>query len=100
LGFVQSSGNNMLSLVNNYIDLGKTRTGSLAFHPERVLVEPLVGDVIARLRGEAAAKQVTIQTSIEPGATSLVDPIRIHSVLQELVSNAIRFTPDGGHVFI
>jgi signal transduction histidine kinase/HAMP domain-containing protein len=100
LGYVQLSANNMLTLVNNYLDLEKVRAGSLALQYERVKVATLVNEVTGAMQPQAEAKRVIVRTSVDPAAEARTDPTRMRQVLINLVSNAIKFTPAGGRVFV
>ena len=100
LTFVQSSANSMLQLVNNYLDLAKVKAGSVALQFERVKIATLVADVAGGMQPIADAKSVVIKTSVSPEAEARVDPIRTRQVLTNLVSNAVKFTPAGGLVYV
>ncbi|HEY6114612.1 MAG TPA: ATP-binding protein [Candidatus Dormibacteraeota bacterium] len=100
LGFVQTSANNMLTLVNNYLDLSKLRGGSLTLQYEKVKIAPFVNGVLSGMALLAQAKQLTIRTSVTDDATARIDSNYVRLVLTNLVSNAIKFTPPGGRVFV
>jgi signal transduction histidine kinase len=100
LGFVQSSANTMLTLVNNYLDLAKLRSGSMTMQPETTKVASLVGEVAGTMQPLADGKQVTIRTSVAPDATARIDPVRVRQVLTNLLSNAVKYTPPGGRVYV
>ena len=100
LGFVQSSANAMLTLVNNYLDLAKLRAGSVTLQQETTKVASLVNEVAAVMQPAADAKLVTIRASVDPELLARVDPVRMRQVLVNLVSNAVKFTPPGGHVYV
>jgi signal transduction histidine kinase len=100
LTFVQSSANSMLQLVNNYLDLAKVKAGSVALQIERVNIASLVADVAGGMQPIADAKSVVIKTSVSPNAEARVDPIRTRQVLTNLMSNAVKFTPAGGFVYV
>jgi signal transduction histidine kinase len=100
LGYVQSSANNMLTLVNNYLDLEKVRAGSLALQYETVKLATLVGEVTGAMQPQAEARRVAVRTSVDATAEARTDPTRLRQVLTNLVSNAIKFTPAGGRVFV
>jgi signal transduction histidine kinase len=100
LGFVQTSANNMLTLVNNYLDLSKLRSGSLTVQYETVKVAPLLKGVLAGMEPLAQAKQLTVLASVRDDATARIDANHVRLVLTNLVSNAIKFTPPGGRVVV
>ena len=100
LGYVQTSANNMLTLVNNYLDLAKLRSGSVTLQYETMKVASIVGEVEAVMQPVADARQVAVRTSVDPELVARVDPVRLRQILVNLVSNAVKFTPPGGHVYL
>ena len=98
LGHVQTSANNMLGLVNNYLDLAKVRSGAIAFQYETVKVEPLLADLLTAMQPMAAERKVAIRSSIKSDAQARVDPTRLRQIAGNLLSNAVKFTPAGGCV--
>jgi signal transduction histidine kinase/HAMP domain-containing protein len=100
LGYVHASATNMLTLVNNYLDLARVRTGSLALQYETTRIEPLVADVFEAMQPDVEAKKITIRSSITAGLEARVDPTRVRQVLNNLLSNAVRFTASGGRVVV
>ena len=63
-------------------------------------LRPLVADVLERLRPMADARRLRLTTEIPPGIAVRADHRRLEQVLANLVSNAIKFTPDEGSVSI
>jgi signal transduction histidine kinase len=100
LGYVQSSAQTMLTLVNNYLDLAKVRAGSVTLQYETMKVASLVTDVAALMQPAADSKNVTIRTAVSPDAEARIDPVRVRQVLTNLISNAVKFTPSGGRVYV
>jgi signal transduction histidine kinase len=100
LAYVQSSANNMLALVNNYLDLAKVRSGSIALQYETIKVASLVAEVTGTMQPQADAKRVSIRTAVDPDTEARTDPTRLRQVLVNLVSNAVKFTPPGGRVMV
>jgi two-component system sensor histidine kinase BaeS len=79
----------------------------LEIRPERTNLEELVGMVLANCETRAQEKDLTLEhklaetglgTSLPP--VSLVDPQRMTQVLDNLISNAIRYTPEGGRITV
>jgi signal transduction histidine kinase/DNA-binding response OmpR family regulator len=99
LGDILISGRHLLQLINDVLDLAKVEAGKLEFRPEPVEVPRLVGEVIAILRTSAAQKQIRLETQLDPRVAELtVDPARLKQVAYNYLSNALKFTPQGGNV--
>jgi signal transduction histidine kinase len=99
LSDILSSGRHLLQLINDVLDLSKVEAGKLEFRPELVEVPKLVGEVIAILRTTAAQKRIRLETELDPTVSTLtLDPARLKQVAYNYLSNALKFTPDGGSV--
>ncbi|MBA3540773.1 MAG: response regulator [Deltaproteobacteria bacterium] len=99
LGDILASGRHLLQLVNDVLDLSKVEAGKLAFRPEPVDLGRVVDELVAILRTQAAAKRIRIH--IEIGATLgdiVLDPARLKQVAYNFLSNALKFTSEGGTV--
>lgn len=94
---IQSSGNDLLNLINDILDLSKIEAGHVDIKPEPVSIERLANNVgqifdpMARERGLRFA--VEIAPGLEPGMET--DPQRLEQVLKNLIANAIKFTEKG-----
>jgi PAS domain S-box-containing protein len=98
---ILTSGQHLLQLINDVLDLSKVEAGRLDFHPEDTAVERIVGDAIGIMRALAAQKHLVIDQEIDPAiGTVFVDRARLKQVLYNYLSNAIKFTPVGGRVVV
>lgn len=98
---VLSSATHLLQLINDVLDLSKVESGKMEFHPEPVNLCKLIAEVRDVLRSLAAQKNIRIDTDINPEIHEvIVDPSRLKQVLYNYLSNALKFTPDGGRVTI
>jgi PAS domain S-box-containing protein len=101
LGDILNSSRHLLQLINDVLDLAKVESGKMEFRAERVDLGRVVAEVRDILRGLASAKQIRVETEIDPAATSAVlDASKLKQVLYNYLSNALKFTPDAGHVSI
>jgi signal transduction histidine kinase len=95
---IQRSGDRLMRLVNDLIDLSKVEAGALDVSAEAVDLTAPLQDVVSRLEPIAHEKKLTLTLDAPEDAPALVvgDETRIKQVFYHLVSNAIKFTPDGG----
>jgi protein-histidine pros-kinase len=101
LGDILTSSRHLLQLINDVLDLSKVEAGKMEFRPEPVDVGAVVEEVRGILRSLAAAKHITMDVGIDPRlGPMVVDPARLKQVLYNYLSNALKFTPDGGQVFV
>jgi PAS domain S-box-containing protein len=101
LGDILSSGQHLLQLINDVLDLSKVEAGRLEFRPELVDLPRLVGEVLGVLRTAIASRAIRVESHIDPGLTDVVlDASRFKQVLYNYLSNAIKFTPEGGRIVV
>ncbi|HET8938818.1 MAG TPA: response regulator [Polyangiales bacterium] len=101
IGDILRSGRHLLQLINDVLDLAKVEAGKLDFRPEVVDLPQLVSEVAAILRSIAAGKQIEIVTEIDPNLEQVtLDPARLKQVLYNYISNALKFTDNGGRVSV
>lgn len=91
---------NLYSLLDNLLEWARSQTGNINFAPEQFDIVAVLTDNQALLSGQAANKEITIvQEQTSPLLVSAHKP-SIATVIRNLVSNAIKFTPKGGQVKI
>jgi signal transduction histidine kinase/CheY-like chemotaxis protein len=101
LGDILGSSRHLLQLINDVLDLSKVEAGKMEVHPEAVDVTKVVGEVRDILRSIAAAKRIGVEVGVDPGLGQVViDPGKLKQILYNYLSNALKFTPDGGRVTI
>ena len=95
---IYSAGNDLLTLINDILDLSKIEAGKLDVRPESITIKRLVDDLSNTFQQIAAQKQLELAMSIEGGVPDTVDtdPTRLQQILKNLLSNALKFTERGG----
>jgi len=96
---IQTSGKDLLTLVNDILDLAKIEAGKMDLH----IVEFSIGDLVERLAGmmRPLAERRNIELTCEVDARLpllMQDAGKIQQILYNLLSNAVKFTPEGGRV--
>ena len=96
---IRSSGTHLLDLINDILDLSKAESGQVDLHESVVGVEGLIDGSVALVALRARQAGVEIVTDIAPDLPHLrADERKVRQVLLNLATNAIKFTPPGGHV--
>jgi signal transduction histidine kinase len=91
----------MLNLIDDILDLGKIKAGAVRLNCVSVELDELVKHTAVAFSTTAMIKRITIEVkSGGPLPRIKADPARLEQVLNNLVSNAVKFTPDGGHIVI
>ncbi len=94
---VQKSGRALLGLINDVLDFSKIEAGKLELEPLPFDLMLVVEDIALLMSSQVAERSVEIIVRYEPGAPRRViaDPGRVRQVIQNLVSNALKFTEHG-----
>ncbi|HYC36509.1 MAG TPA: ATP-binding protein [Usitatibacter sp.] len=97
LAVVRDSGRSLLRIIDDILDFSKIEAGKLEVRPEPASIAKVVGNVVGIYSGNASSKALTLRSHVDPRISPavMVDPVRLQQVLNNLVSNAIKFTSEG-----
>ena len=97
LEIVRASGRSLLRIIDDILDFSKIEAGKLEVHPEVASIARLVAGVRAVYSGNASSKALVLSAHVDPRISPAVsvDPLRLQQILNNLVSNAIKFTSRG-----
>ena len=97
---ILDSGRHLLSLINDILDLSKVESGRVELQPGPVHLSALISAGLIMVREKAQRHGLNIKVDME-GMEDLwfsADEIRLKQILYNLLSNAAKFTPDGGEI--
>ncbi len=98
-GNVMTSGQQLLALINDVLELAKLEAGKMRLHPELLNVADVCEHSTAMFRPQAEKKNIELKVIADPAAGSVrQDAGKLHQILTNLLSNAVKFTPEGGRV--
>lgn len=98
---IHQSGLYALSLLNDLLDISKLEAGKFELNFTAVDVPELVEDCAASLQPLAKRSRIVLRTSLAPDLPTVVaDPRRLKQILLNLLTNAIKFTKEGGQVIV
>jgi two-component system cell cycle sensor histidine kinase PleC len=95
-----NSGQHLLAVINDILDMAKIEAGKLKLQYERVAVAEVVEDALRLMRGRAEAGGLEVTVSLQDLPRIEADPRALKQVLLNLLSNAVKFTPRGGGISI
>lgn len=96
---IERAGWAQARLIEDLLDLSCMVSGKLRISPVATMMQPLIEAAVDSLRAAAAAKHITLAVTLDQSVGFMTaDPDRIQQIVWNLVSNAIKFTPSGGHV--
>ena len=97
---IRESGEYLLDVINDILDMSKIEAGGIRLAPEAVAVEPILVDCQRVVSTRAGEKHLNLTVEIEPGLVVNADRRALKQIALNLLSNAVKFTPEGGAVTV
>lgn len=95
------SGRHLLALINDILDLSKVEAGKLDLDPTTVHLRPLIDNCLMMVKERALKHRIKISTDMVQGPdTFQADERKLKQILYNVLSNAVKFTPDGGSIWV
>ena len=96
---IHDSGEHLLELINNVLDLSRIEVDKFDLNEETVEIGELARSAVQTVRVQAGKKSITLEIRLpEEPAGLRADTLRLRQILINLLANAIKFTPEGGRV--
>ena len=90
----------LATVVDDLLDLSRINTGKLALQCNSYDLETAVSELVASIHEEAFNRAITLSCELQPGISIHADSARIEQVIWNLLSNALKFTPNGGAIHV
>jgi len=101
LRVVQANSNRLSQLIADLLDVSRIEAGKITIRQEPVDLVSAINEVLTTFQGQATAKQLRLSSFVPDDELLILgDQDRVIQVLNNLVSNAIKYTPDGGQVLV
>ena len=96
---IERNAKAQIQIIEDLLDSARITTGKLRIEPALIKLVPVLQAAVDTVRPAASAKGVTLVLDCEPKPTeALGDPARLQQIVSNLLTNAIKFTPEGGRV--
>ncbi|MDZ4843327.1 MAG: ATP-binding protein [Hyphomicrobium aestuarii] len=98
---IRDAAGHLLAVINDILDISKIQSGKFTLENRDVQVDEILVACLASFRLLAQETKVSLQSTISPTLPSIrADGVKLRQIFTNLISNAIKFTPEGGHVVI
>ncbi len=98
VGHIHTDALHLLDLINEILDLSKIEAGRLELRLETFDAGPVIEEAVDSIRARAEAKSIRLQTNIPALPAIGADRVRLKQILLNLLSNSVKFTPQGGEI--
>jgi two-component system cell cycle sensor histidine kinase PleC len=99
-GDIRESGQHLLDVINDILDMAKVEAGRLDLARETVAVDGIIEDAVRIMSGRADEKGVVIERQVAPGLRISADRRALKQIALNLLSNAVKFTPPDRRVVV
>ncbi|MBI5324771.1 MAG: tetratricopeptide repeat-containing sensor histidine kinase [Ignavibacteriae bacterium] len=98
LGDITDSAKNLHTLLENLLQWSRTQTGKIVFNPDNVNIKYIIDNIFYLLKLNAEKKKISLEYSVEENTIVYADPFMLTTIMRNLISNALKFTNEGGKI--
>jgi PAS domain S-box-containing protein len=100
LNVIYDTSKNLYGMTNNLLQFSRFQMGRVDFNPAKLDIKAMLNHSLKLLRGNTIKKRINVISSVPDGIKVSADEDMLNSILQNLISNAVKFTPKGGDIYI
>ena len=97
---IRASGQHLLDVINDILDMSKIEAGRMMIHPEPVRLDDVITETLRAIAVRAVDKRLSVSADLTSGLVLSADRRAIKQILLNLLSNAVKFTPEGGRISV
>lgn len=97
---LRKTSKNTYHLLENLLQWSRAQTGRLKYDPSNFNVFSITEEILSQISTQSLSKKISIVNQISPATTAFADREMIKTVLRNLLTNAIKFTPEQGNIFV
>lgn len=98
---IEQSGKLLLSIINNVLDMARIESGKMVVEERAEQIGLVVEEIESVFESSAQEKNIVFTTSVDVDHSHVLwDGFKVREILMNLVGNAFKYTPDGGHIAI
>jgi PAS domain S-box-containing protein len=100
VGNIHQDSQHLLEIINDLLDISKIEAGRMEYHTEPFAIDDAVDEVLSTIRPQADAKSLSFDSRLGEGIVVEADRLRFKQILVNLLTNAVKFTPERGRITI
>ena len=100
LNVIYDTSKNLYGMTNNLLQFSRFQMGRVDFNSAELDIKAMLNHSLKLLRGNTIKKRINVISSVPNGIKVRADEDMLNSILQNLISNAVKFTPKGGDIYI